>query len=462
MARENNRKRLPEEAAELLEKLGGAAGEAYLVGASARAIVAGSRLPGLLEIALKVPSEDLGKLGATAGLENVRQNANRTEGLLGSRPVHLIPFRSEKERHSWDANPSPEVGDSIEEHLSSYHLKLEGIAVDSEGRVTDQAGARADIGRRVVSAIEDPEKAFAEYPAIMLRVAALMAELGFSPAPNVLSAAIHHSHSITTVRPDFWREELEKTLLGDFPGNGLDFLVDTRLCNFVLPEITNLIGFEATSEYHHKDLWEHTKLAVGKGKKAPAIRWALLLHDLGKVYTRTVEDGEVRFHKHEQVSRLLAMGMLYRRRFSRDLRSRILFLISNHMKPGQYEEEWTDSAVRRFMRSSGDMLEDLIEISRADISSKNQRKVRRNLQSLGALGERVKQIEYEESTRIRLPKGLGNMIMEEFGLEPSSEVGELIAEVKTAIEEGTLKRDRPAEEYLKYLTELKESEPRPD
>ncbi len=429
-----------------------------MVGASARAIIAGRPLPEVCEIALRAPLEELGEVGVLAGLDNAREGADGAEGFLGGHPVCLIPFRSGKERHSWDASPRVEKGNSIAEHLSSYHLKLEGIAVDAEGRVIDQAGARADIRRGVVSALEDPEKVFVEYPAIMLRVAALMSELGFSPAPNVLSAAVHHSQNITAVRPEFWREELEKTLLGDFPGNGLDFLVETQLCNFILPEITNLVGFEATSEYHHKDLWEHTKLAVSKGKKSLPIRWALLLHDLGKVYTRTVEDGEVRFHKHEQVSRLLAIGILYRLRFSREVRGRILFLISNHMKPGQYGEEWTDSAVRRLMRNSGDLLDDLIEISRADISSKNQRKVRRNLQSLESLVERVKQIEYEEASRVRLPKGLGNMIMEKFGLGPSSEVGELMDEVKTAIEEGALERGSPAEDYLDYLVKLHESQ----
>lgn len=438
----------------LLKSLSGLEIDAYLVGTAARAVLLGTRLPELFEIATDAPLEDLEGLAKEAGCENVQERSEGVAATHSGRRVYITPFLSGKERRSWGAEAIPKPGGSIKEHLLSYHLKLEGVAVSPEGKLMDETGAQADIERRIISTIEDPEVVFPEFPFAMLRAAGLISELGFAPAQNLLTAAVHHSHNITTVPPNVWREELEKLLLGDFPGKGLDFLAETRLCNFVLPELTNLIGFEATIEYHHKDLWEHTKLAVSKGKKEPGTRWALLLHDLGKVYTRTVEDGEVRFHKHEQVSRLLSSGILHRLRFAKELRNRVLFLISNHMKPGQYDEEWTDSAIRRLMRNAGDMLDDLIEMSQADISSKNPRKVRRNVRSLESLVERIKRIGEEEANRIVLPKGLGNAIMREFGLEPSPEVGELTDEVEAAIEEGRLERNGTVEEYIGYLLEL--------
>jgi len=438
----------------LLESLSGLRVDAYLVGTAARTVLLGKRLPELFEIAANTPPEDLEGLAREAGCENVQKRGEGVTATHSGRRVYLTPFLSGKERRSWGAEAIPKPGGSIKEHLLSHHLKLEGVAVSAKGKLIDEMGAQADVERRIISTIEDPEAVFPEFPFAMLRAAGLISELGFAPAQNLLTAAVHHSHNITTVPPNVWREELEKLLLGDFPGEGLDFLAETRLCNFVLPELTNLIGFEATIEYHHKDLWEHTKLAVSRGKKKPGTRWALLLHDLGKVYTRTVEDGDVKFHKHEQVSRLLASGILHRLRFTKELRSRVLFLVSNHMKPGQYDEGWTDSAVRRLMRSAEDMLDDLIGMSQADISSKNPGRVRRNIRSLESLVERIKQIREEEANRIVLPKGLGNAIMQEFGLEPSARVGELMGEVKAAIEGGRVERNRSVEEYIGYLLKL--------
>jgi len=456
-AQKNHNKMANDRSMELLKALTSLGTEAYLTGAAARAVLLNGPLPDVIEIAAKASRDDLEGVAGEAGCEEVQRHPEGVAATYSGVRILLTAFLSAKERRAWGSQTVSEVGASIEEHLLSHHLKLEGVAVGPGGRLLDAAGAKADAERRIVSTIEDPEGVAAEFPFSMLRAAALISEVGFSPAPNLLSAACHQSHNVTTVPPAVWKEELEKALLGDWPDEALDFLTETRLCNFVLPELTNLIGFEDTIEYHHKDLWEHTKLAVSKGKKDPGTRWALLLHDIGKVYTRTVEDGEVRFHKHEQVSRLLAAGILYRLRFPRELRNRVLFLISNHMKPGQYADEWTDSAVRRLMRSAGDMLDDLIGISQADISSKNPAKVRRNIRSLETLMERVEKIREEETNRIVLPKGLGNAIMEQFGLEPSPEVGELVEEVETAIEKGNLERNGAVETYIGYLLERHES-----
>jgi len=438
---------------ELLKAIKSSGVEAYIVGAAARAVLLGIAPPGLVEVAAGASCEDLEGMAREAGCEETQRNPEVVTARYLGRPILLTPFRFGKEQRAWGSEVAAKLGSSISEHLLGYHFKLEGVALSADGKLLDAANAKADASRRIVSTRDDPEEVFQGFPFAMLRAAALMSETGFSPAPNVLSAATRHSHNITTVPPSAWREELQGVLMGDFPGEALDFLADTRLCNFVLPELTNLIGFEATIEYHHKDLWEHTKLAVSKGKKEAGTRWALLLHDIGKVYTRTVEDGDVRFHKHEQVSRLLAGGILYRLRFARDLRNRILFLISNHMKPGQYVDEWTDSAVRRLMRTAGDMLDDLIDISQADVSSKNPVKVSRNVQSLKSLLERIDRIREEEACRIVLPKGLGNAVMEEFGLDPSPEVGKLVGEVTAAIEEGRLARNGTVEEYLEYLAD---------
>ena len=125
---------------------------------------------------------------------------------------------------------------------------------------------------------------------------------------------------------------MDKLLLGKYPDHALDFMIYTRLANYMLPELVNTVDFDQSSMYHHKNVFEHTEQVVQQSPAILEVRWAALMHDLGKVYTRTYIDGKVHFYQHEIISKLLADSIMHRFKFPTDIKNRILSIIENHMK----------------------------------------------------------------------------------------------------------------------------------
>jgi poly(A) polymerase len=214
-----------------------------------------------------------------------------------------------------------------------------------------------------------------------------------------------------------------------------------------------MIDFQ--DEYaRHKDLWTHTVKVVAQVEASTVLRWAALLHDIGKVPTRAIDErGRVHFFGHEIAAARMFKQVSRRLGFPADQGSRIRFLIRNHLRAGQYEPDWTDSAVRRFGRETGDALEDLVKLSRADITTKYERKKSRNLMLLDELLGRVQGIREQDAVPPALPKGLGNVLMERYSLEPGRRLGRLMAGLKDVVEAGGLPRSAGHEVYLLYLDE---------
>jgi poly(A) polymerase len=185
------------------------------------------------------------------------------------------------------------------------------------------------------------------------------------------------------------------------------------------------------------------------------VRWAALLHDIGKVPTRTfTADGGVHFHRHSEVGARMFHDVARRFRFAKPDKQRIHFLILHHLRANQYDGSWTDAAVRRFDREMQEGLVDLLDLSRADITSARPGKRQNALRQISDLSVRITQLREEDAVVPPLPTGIGNVIMEKFALPPSKQIGDLKKALEVAVENGELEARRDAEYYLEYVAKL--------
>ena len=220
----------------------------------------------------------------------------------------------------------------------------------------------------------------------------------------------------------------------------------------LLPELDATVDFSQEAGRRHKDVWEHTKQVVMQAPARPLLRWAALLHDVGKVSTRALlPDGRVTFHRHAEVGARMFNTIARRLGFERGDRQRIAALILHHLRANAYEAEWTDAAVRRFDHEMGDLLDDLIDLSRADVTSARPGRKQEAARNIEALLQRITAVRAIDARVPPLPPGLGDAIMEAFGLAPSRRVGELRKLCEDAIERGELVERQVATYYVDYL-----------
>jgi poly(A) polymerase len=365
----------------------------------------------------------------------------------------ITTFRRAEEYRPRSRHPQVDFGGTIEEDLRRRDFCMNAIAMTKSGEITDPYDGVNDIREKKISTPGDPSKIFSDDPLRLLRAARFVSQLGYSVAPRDRETARKMAFLITAVSRERWKMEMNKLLMGGHVDEGLDYLLESDLLTFMMPELTILKDFNQTDEYHHKDVWEHTKRALKASVKQTDIRWALLFHDMGKPYTRSVQDGHVHFYHHEVVGETLARSIMFRLRFSNEQRKKVSTLIFNHMRPNMYDDDWNDSAVRRLARNMRGHVFELINLSRADITSMRPETVRRGLARLDRLQERVEKILEEDAKQPPLPKGMGSAIMECFGIEEGPQVGVHMARLHKAIDEGKLKPGRDYEYYLEFLKE---------
>jgi len=251
---------------------------------------------------------------------------------------------------------------------------------------------------------------------------------------------------------EFVRDHVDRILMSKNAEEGLEALHHIGLLDAWLPEVGAMVGF-GDGEWRHKDVWKHTKQVVRQAVPHLEVRWGALLHDIGKPKTRKItDDGEVTFYGHAEVG-----AAMFRRRvgkrlgFEAELFERIHFLILYHLRASQYDTRWTDAAVRRFARDMGDGLDDLLALSRADITTKRPARKKRGLAQISALATRIRELEKADARVAPLPKGLGTALMDSFGIPPSRRLGEIMKELERRCDEGELAAGEGAEFYIDYI-----------
>jgi poly(A) polymerase len=281
------------------------------------------------------------------------------------------------------------------------------------------------------------------------------AERGVATRPIVLLDPA----DLSLLTPTDMRPLLDRVMMGEHPDEGLDALLTSGALEVLLPEVKAMVGF-GDGEWRHKDVWKHTKQVVRQAVRRIEVRWSALFHDIGKVRTRSISPGgEVHFFGHAEVGARMFDKLNRREKlFSAEetLRAEIRFLVLHHLRASQYDGSWTDSAVRRFAREMGPHLEDLLCLSRADITTKRPEKKRRGIATIDELAGRISVLAAEDAKVPPLPTGVGNEIMTAFGLPPSRKLGELKRALEAAVQSGEILGHQESGYYVQYLAENKE------
>jgi poly(A) polymerase len=353
---------------------------------------------------------------------------------LGDQTVEITTYRSD----TYDGTtrkPAVEFGTTLEGDLTRRDFTINAMAlrlpqcvlVDPSGGVEDLLGGRL----RTPGA---PEVSFGDDPLRMMRAARFVAQLGFVLDPAAASAATGLAPSIGMVSRERIGDELRKLLLAPGASAGIRSLVDIGVAAEVLPEIPAL-RLEIDEHARHKDVYEHSLTALDRAIALEAerghpptlvLRLAVLLHDIGKPDTRRIEqDGSVTFHHHDALGAKLAARRLRELRFDNDTVKAVAELIRLHLRFFGYAGgAWSDSAVRRYVRDAGSLLEWLHILSRADVTTRNQRKARALATAYDDLEERIATLAEEEELAAIRPELDGEQIMAILGLKPGREVGE--------------------------------------
>jgi poly(A) polymerase len=297
-----------------------------------------------------------------------------------------------------------------------------------------------------------PEAGLGNDPASILDVACEVAERGIVLPEEITLAARQASPELGEVAAPRLRSALERIIMGPYLGEGLQWLHDAGALAVVLPELEATVDFSQEAGRRHKDVWEHTKQVVRQAPDKPLVRWSALLHDIGKVPTRVMlPDGRVTFHRHAEIGARMFDGISRRLEFDREARQRIRFLIYNHLRANAYQCSWTDSAVRRFDLEMGRYLDDLVELSLADVTSRRPGRRQEAANNIQDLIKRIEEVRALDAKVPPLPAGLGNAFMEAFSIPAGRRIGELRKLCEDAIERGELEERRDPAHYVEFL-----------
>jgi poly(A) polymerase len=372
------------------------------------------------------------------GWADARWDVGREFGTLGARvgdwQLEITTYRSE----SYDPTsrkPQVQYGDSLVGDLSRRDFTVNSMAVALPTlELVDPFGGLDDAARGVLRTPSTPERSFGDDPLRMMRAARFAAQLGFSVTPEVVAAMRAMSERIRIISAERIRNELVKLMCGPRPRSGLVLLVETGLADEVLPELPAL-RLERDEHHRHKDVYEHTLTvldqAVALEHRLPEggpdflVRFAALVHDIGKPKTRRfAADGSVTFHHHDVVGAKMAARRMRSLRFSNDEIAAVSRLVELHLRfHGYGAGEWTDSAVRRYVRDAGDQLDRLHVLTRADCTTRNRRKAERLARAYDELEERIARLSEQEQLDAIRPDLNGEEIMAILGIPPGPSVG---------------------------------------
>ncbi|MFF8946368.1 CCA tRNA nucleotidyltransferase [Streptomyces sp. NPDC014864] len=344
--------------------------------------------------------------------------------------IEVTTYRSEAYDRT-SRKPEVSYGDSIEEDLVRRDFTVNAMAVAlPRMEFVDPHGGLDDLAARVLRTPGTPEESFSDDPLRMMRAARFAAQLDFEVAPEVVAAMKGMAERIEIVSAERVRDELNKLILSAHPRKGLSLLVGTGLADRVLPELPAL-RLESDEHHRHKDVYEHTLIvleqAIALEEDGPdlALRLAALLHDIGKPRTRRFEkDGRVSFHHHEMVGAKMTKKRMTALKYSNDLVKDVSRLVELHLRfHGYGTGEWTDSAVRRYVRDAGPLLTRLHKLTRSDCTTRNKRKAAALSRAYDGLEARIAELQEKEQLDAIRPDLDGNQIMEILGMKPGPAVG---------------------------------------
>ena len=386
-------------------------------------------------------------------------------GKKGEITVEITTYRSENyEKDS--RKPAVEFGENIEGDLSRRDFTINAMALElttDEPTFIDLFNGVEDLQNKVIKTPGKPSDSFTDDPLRMMRAARFMSQLNFTIDESVLVAIKEMAHRLSIISSERVRDEFIKIIMSDNPRLGITLLVECGLADIFLPEIPKL-KLEIDEHHHHKDVYEHSltvleqaiALEARLGGANLTLRLAALLHDIGKPKTKAlIAGGGVSFHHHEVVGAKMTKERLRTLRFDNHIVKDVGQLVFLHLRfHGYGSGEWTDSAVRRYVRDAGELLDHLHLLTRADCTTRNQKKAQLLANTYDQLEQRIKELmQQEELNKIR-PDLTGEQIMQILNIKPSPMVGkayDFLLELR--LENGPIGEDKAKEALLTWWKE---------
>ena len=384
--------------------------------------------------------------------------SGRSDGFL----IEITTYRSESYQQD-SRKPSVEFGETIEVDLSRRDFTINAMALElttKSPEFIDPYQGVVDLAKKLIRTPLTPEISFSDDPLRMLRAIRFASQLDFAIDDEVRRAIVAMRGRLEIISAERVREEFTKIILSGQPRLGITLLVESGLAEIFIPEVPKL-QLEVDEHHHHKDVYQHSltvleqAIALEDRLKGPnlVIRLAALLHDIGKPKTkRLIDGGGVSFHHHEVVGAKMTRERLKSLRFDAELIKQVSKLVFLHLRfHGYGNGEWTDSAVRRYVRDAGDLLEHLHVLTRADCTTRNRAKAEALAKSYDSLEDRITKLAQEEELSKIRPDLDGQEIMKVLGIKPGPLVGKAYEHLlELRIEEGPLGKERAEMELLTW------------
>jgi poly(A) polymerase len=379
----------------------------------------------------------------------------------GSQVLEITTYRSERYQKG-SRKPEVRYEQTLEGDLGRRDFTVNAMAARlPTGELVDLFGGLQDLRDKVLRTPGTPEESFTDDALRILRAARFSAQLGFEPAAEVKTAMTALAGELESVSAERIRDELSKLMLAADPVRGIVLLVDTAVAEQVLPEVP-LLRLTADEHFRHKDVYQHSLTVLQQAialeeryglKDDLVLRLAALLHDIGKPKTRSMlPDGRVAFHHHEVVGAAMTRQRLKQLRFPSSVVEDVANLVFLHLRfHGYGSGEWTDSAVRRYVRDAGPLLTRLHALTRADCTTRNKGKAAALARAYDSLEARIGELGRQEELASLRPDLDGNEIMSILRVPPGRTVGLALRHLlDLRIEHGPLGKEQATQELLRW------------
>jgi poly(A) polymerase len=380
---------------------------------------------------------------------------------IGDDQIEITTYRTDKYDPE-SRKPEVKFGTDLKEDLLRRDFTVNAMALTLPGReFVDPFGGLRDLVDQVIKTPGKPEDSFGDDPLRMLRAARFSSQLGFEIEPQTFEAMQVMKDRLEIISAERIQAELQKLMLGANPRKGLEALVDSGLADIVLPELPAL-KLETDEHHHHKDVYQHTLTVVEQAidyekdyglEPDFVLRFAALLHDIGKPATRKLEPGgAVSFHHHDVVGAKLASKRMKKLRFDNDTTKAVSKLVELHLRFfGYSDQSWTDAAIRRYVRDAGDQLVRLHILTRSDVTTRNRRKAEILSHAYDDLEKRIAIVMEQEELNAMRPDLSGEQIMEILGLKPGPKVGQAYKYLlELRIENGPMGQEQATKALLEW------------